>query len=501
MNTRLLATLLALGAGQVQAQAGGPLPGTDDGPQGMTCHYFLAAANLEWDRPGGDWLDAKSQRHGDQPFSTVRVTRSKSPQLLDWDVTALARSWVGNSNWPGAVYLRAEPGQGAGTVEFQSRERAAALAPPQLHLHWSDGTVQQLAATADTHMACPNFKSSGKQSQVKVASGVGAMILFQVTPRAGLVIDKAVLTLASGRQTGAGATVGAYAGRRPGGGVSAVQQGLAADTPLDRGLERHPDVWFVERFEAPTQVRAWLNDKDVERLTFVSTSARRQAYEALDGAAMVVTLAAGSTQAMNSHLALAKLAGSEPDEAFFRYYLRLGENWNPSADGGKLPGLSGTYGQAGWGGRRADGVSGWSARGSFYQQARAGSAVAELRAVGSYVYHAGMSGRYGSNWGWNLGPTGVLQKNRWYSVEQQVRLNTPGQPDGVFRAWIDGQLVFEKTDVRYRDTDTLKIESVWMNVYHGGTKPTPRDMTLYIDNLVVARRYIGPMSTAAGKKP
>jgi hypothetical protein len=44
--------------------------------------------------------------------------------------------------------------------------------------------------------------------------------------------------------------------------------------------------------------------------------------------------------------------------------------------------------------------------------------------------------------------------------------------------------------------DTLKIEQIWMNVYHGGTTPSPRDQHLYVDNVVVAKKYIGPMRGA-----
>lgn len=44
----------------------------------------------------------------------------------------------------------------------------------------------------------------------------------------------------------------------------------------------------------------------------------------------------------------------------------------------------------------------------------------------------------------------------------------------------------------YRTVPKIKIESMWMNVYHGGTADAPTDLTLYIDNVVVARRYIGP---------
>ena len=42
----------------------------------------------------------------------------------------------------------------------------------------------------------------------------------------------------------------------------------------------------------------------------------------------------------------------------------------------------------------------------------------------------------------------------------------------------------------------LKIESVWMNVYHGGTRPAARDLSIFIDNVVVARKYIGPVGPA-----
>ncbi len=74
-----------------------------------------------------------------------------------------------------------------------------------------------------------------------------------------------------------------------------------------------------------------------------------------------------------------------------------------------------------------------------------------------------------------------------------MRLNVPGEKNGVLRAWIDGRLAFEKTDIRFRLTDKLKIEQIWMNWYHGGKLPSPHDQHIYIDNVVVAKQYIGPM--------
>jgi hypothetical protein len=478
------------------AQAAEPIgPQTDDSPGGMTCHYFLAAANMTWQRKGGDWHDVDGAVHGSQSFASANVSRQKSPQVVEWDATSVMQSWDQAGAWAGAIYLRLDAAGRAGSVEFASRENADATQRPSLRLTWSDGQTTELAPAADTYFACPNYRSYGAAPQLKVASDEGAMLLFAMPSRPGMKVTRARLVMTSARQIGAGGTVGLYAGRRPGGAAAAVEFGLAANYPRDIGLERHSDVWVVDRFEAAGRVPAWLNKSDTERLErVVSAADAGQRFEALDGAAAAITLHTGTTQALNSHIKLDRRPHGEPEEAYFRYYLRLGDNWNPTLDGGKLPGLSGTYGRAGWGGRKADGSNGWSARGSFLQQTAGGTTLAGMRAVGSYVYHAGMDTNYGDNWGWNLGPTGLLQKNRWYCIEQHVRLNTPGQTNGVLEIWVDGRLAFQKTDIRYRDTSTLRIESVWMNVYHGGARPAPHDMTLFIDNLVVAGRYIGPMS-------
>jgi hypothetical protein len=183
--------------------------------------------------------------------------------------------------------------------------------------------------------------------------------------------------------------------------------------------------------------------------------------------------------------------GNEPEEIYFRYYLKFDPDWKNATSGGKLPGISGTYGKAGWGGRKVNGSDGWSARGLF--ESRNG---ADSTAIGFYCYHADMRGRYGENF--RFSPR--LEHGRWYCIEQYCKLNTlgdaggRGQSNGILRGWIDGQLAFEKTDIRFRDVDSLKIEEVWINVYHGGETPVPRDdIHLYLDNLVISRRPIGPV--------
>ncbi|MGC6464710.1 MAG: polysaccharide lyase [Akkermansiaceae bacterium] len=77
-------------------------------------------------------------------------------------------------------------------------------------------------------------------------------------------------------------------------------------------------------------------------------------------------------------------------------------------------------------------------------------------------------------------------------MEQYAKLNTPGKKDGILRGWVDGKLAFENTNVRMRKTPTIKIQNIWINLYHGGGRPASSEDHLYIDDIVVSRKPIGP---------
>lgn len=184
------------------------------------------------------------------------------------------------------------------------------------------------------------------------------------------------------------------------------------------------------------------------------------------------------------------MKGGEPEELYFRYYLKFDPDWE--CQGGKMPGFGGTYGRAGWGLRPVHGDDGWSARGLF------GRLKADSVPIGYYCYHADMTGTAGSHWEWTGG--GLLKKGAWYCVECHCKMNTPGKHDGVLHGWVNGKAVFEKTDIRFRDVPSLKIEKIWFNIYNGGKWTFERDCHLYIDNVVIARSYIGPFVSIQGLK-
>jgi hypothetical protein len=253
---------------------------------------------------------------------------------------------------------------------------------------------------------------------------------------------------------------------------------------------RRSDAVFSCDFESDNWFEQFGMRKSPARVEAVASDPARK-FEPLSGKAIRIKVDRGGHYGASIMYRFKDQIGAEPEEIYFRYYLRFADDWDPQR-GGKLPGISGTYNRAGWGGRPSNGRNGWSARGLFKGQANGKTPV------GYYCYHADMKGRYGSGWTWEQEKRGYLENNRWYCIEQYARMNTPGKNDGILRAWVDGRPAFEKTDIRMRDVDTLKIEAVWLNVYLGGTWTSRSDHHLYIDNVVIARNYIGPAKPEDG---
>lgn len=482
-------------ASMLFGSSAGANPPLTDSADGMTCHYYAVGFRLPWEKKGGDWLDAVGDIHGDVPFGSERIPTASGRQEFRIDVTSLAREWSGGAEPAGGLLLRMVPGEKSGIVDFTSKEASDSTFAPALIINWSDGSTSNVSPLADTYLSCTTVKSLGDRPYFQVGDGMSAIIVFPIEPRPGAMVRTASLILTSEKQYGGGtSTIGIYRPYPPSVRPTERVSGLAEHFMLDRGIGEHPAVIFSETFESPQWQNAWSDFDPSGHALPVETNAL-QKFERLDGKSLQVTIKEGSTQGLNMHYRFARTGEAEPEEIYFRYYLRFGESWDPAKEGGKLPGLAGTYGQAGWGGRKADGRNGWSARGSFFKISDQTSPASHLRGIGNYIYHADTPERYGEISGWGLGPTGALEKNRWYAVEQHVRLNRPGEHDGILRAWVDGQLAFERTSIRFRDIRKLRIESLWMNVYHGGTRPAHQDLTLFIDNVVLAREYIGPAGT------
>ena len=274
-------------------------------------------------------------------------------------------------------------------------------------------------------------------------------------------------------------------------GETLLVKGLAAKYAFDKGIEKDPNVILFTDFESDQWHKYWSGGR--RKTVHVVNEDKERSFEPFQKKALQIKVRRGDHYGASIEYNFKRRTGSEPEEIYFRYYLRFGSDWNPRR-GGKLPGISGTYNRAGWGGRPSNGRNGWSARGQFNGQKQGKTPI------GFYCYHADMRGRYGSSWIWQKDKLGYLENNRWYCIEQYVKMNTPGKNDGILRGWVDGRPAFEKTDVRMRDVPKLKIERIWINIYHGGTWAADSNDHLFIDNVVIAKQYIGPMSPLDDRK-
>lgn len=172
-----------------------------------------------------------------------------------------------------------------------------------------------------------------------------------------------------------------------------------------------------------------------------------------------------------------------PEQLWYRYHVRL-LSWN-AAFTGKLPGLAGLYSSSGRGCiQPTESRPGWSARGLFGPPGTQGAPPGEVP-IGTYLYHADQEGTCGDNLWW---PNVSLEQGRWHCVEGRVRMNTPGENDGVFQGWLDGTLAFETGNIQYRRAGEshIGVSNMWHNVYFGGSWPTPNPLSLEYDQVVVS---------------
>jgi len=459
---------------------------------GASRDFYNSAAKLRWKNFLGDWRGANGVAQGGSPYAKSVVKDTDTPRFIEWDVTSLVQQWSSGKHQNQGFFLRTL--QHGGAIMFCSRQHAVTAQRPQLVIT-SSGAESRLPAQADTHLDKSTYQSQGAADLLRISGNpTNLLIRFDLPAAAKLKeISKATLRLYTTRQYG-NAEIGVF--RCQQGHTASPSKpvmGLAANFPRDVNIAASPDVVFATGFEAANWAKEWTQAGKKEAIDTVASDPPRS-FAPLSGKALRVNIAKGENSALNTLFKFRQQTGAEPEEVYFRYYLRLASDWNQTIGGGKMPGISGTYGVAGWGGRKVNGRDGWSARGSFGRTIPAGNPLGGLHPISTYAYHADMAGTYGDVWVWDKGYHAFLENNRWYCVEQYLKLNTPGKNDGVLKAWIDGRPAFAKNNIRFRDTAKLKIEQIWMNVYHGGKQPSPYDQHLYIDNVVIARKYIGPQS-------
>lgn len=470
----------------------------NDTVNGIACDWYDSATQSKWQRRQGDWQDVQGQAWGNQPFGpVVPLIRKNSVSFIELDVTLLAQLWLGGRVPNQGMLLKPVTPEKSDPVIFMSRESVEEAKRPILQLLYADGSNQVLQPLADATLGCSTYAAQGVQDGLTVSGSHYAALFFNVPASpVNVALRQATLRLTVAQQFGNLLDVGVFRLVLPvldlPSADAPAETGLALLYARDEDLKKDPNVLFFEGFESWFWKRNWSDLSDESDYEIVKDQ-DPYGYWPLQGHALRIRVAKGKQLGLNMSYRFLEKRQQEPEEIYFRYYLSLGADWQPIADGGKLPGLSGDYGQAGWGGRRANGSNGWSMRSAFLELSGDRNNSLLPTQLATYAYHADMSTSYGDSWLWSHNNFGLLENYRWYCIEQYVKLNTPGKNDGILRAWVNGKRVLDKRDIRFRDTAQLKIERVWMNVFHGGTTASHQDQHLYIDNIVVAHQYIGPM--------
>lgn len=169
------------------------------------------------------------------------------------------------------------------------------------------------------------------------------------------------------------------------------------------------------------------------------------------------------------------------DEAYLEYKVKFDDNffW---ATGGKLPGLggstSGVNSESTGRGTIPSGckynTNGWSAR-LMWRRNRAQTTKPYLILYSYFADKTNGQPRQNGDCGDGKRIYSDLKDDRWYTIRQYIKMNTPGQRNGKVIMWIDGEETYRDDNAKIRNSGkgNLKINALIMNTYRGGSRTDP----------------------------
>lgn len=236
-------------------------------------------------------------------------------------------------------------------------------------------------------------------------------------------------------------------------------------------------TWIDEGFESSSweDSSTWWNWLSGDYIS-------RSQIPGIEGNGTRITMKPGRHEAAMLNYQFSRHGYSQPDEAWFRYWMRFEAL---PEETGKLPGFMALYSSSARGKvPPSESRPGWSARVLFGP----GDGGTNVR-LGYYLYWLGQSQSYGDGLWWSeQAPLG-----EWVCVEGQVSMNTPGARNGELNAWMNGNPVFERDDILYRSSSqaSVHVREFMFEVYYGGSSTPPRDTPVSFDGLVVADHRVG----------
>jgi hypothetical protein len=307
--------------------------------------------------------------------------------------------------------------------------------------------------------------------------------------------------------------------------------GISANYPGDRGIEHDPDVLFREDFEARSIDAIGRRYDTVRHPEVMSLS---EDVPPASGGEQSLLVSQRSELGTGADLYRRIQPGRE--RIYGRFYVKFAEDCRPVHHFGTC--LGGNYPPTPWpsvsAGEPPDGDrSFWVGIEPFGDEWR----------WDYYAYWCEMRGSppQGQTWGNSFIRDDSLRvrRGRWTCVEMMIKLNDVGDTDGELALWIDGRRVshlgkgfpkgkwmFDKfypgedgpgvrwnqeaggretietsaggdpfEGFRFRTTDKLDINFLWLYVYITGSPPGHVNR-IWFDDVVIAKRYIGPLVEA-----
>ncbi len=495
---------------KVKAPASGPqyVQLVDTAADAPTWIYASRPLWITWKKPGGDYRDAADAPNGNAHYAKATVT-SFNPQTLVFDVTSLvARLRQLNT---GMMITRLGSGI---SPDFASREHPSKIGPA-LQVVTSNGTFN-----------CPCIADCWVDPSAGGGLGTGATF----RPRGMVKFDLSAVSGSLTKATLAISVVNVYAGGPPPFDIAVnyldmpriyydpaqemggVRHGLASAVPQDNMLGSHPSVFTYDDLTSVAYIQSRYVVVNLATgghsfvpwpeygLTAIRVASATNTPHVVDWHRWCQPKNAAptpSTEPWKRDYAAGQSLGH--DHLFMRYLMMIGTDVKIGmTEGGiKLTGMGGTYKWSTSGAKTlpapaSDGI--WE-----YRTWHGGRSPAhpDLYRFAFYAYDAEHPISQFSGVGDVRFTSVCLQAGRKYSIEQEVKLNTitNGVPDanGIVRHWVDGVLVYERTNVRIRKYPEVQIQSIpWVEVYHGGLGHPSAPFHYELAGICVAREYIGP---------
>ena len=286
--------------------------------------------------------------------------------------------------------------------------------------------------------------------------------------------------------------------------------GIASDYNMDKGIRNDENVIFFDDFESwgnntePPQKTWQVKKPDGGRTSIVLNNGNT-----LWEGKYVVELAcwkdsggqvAGIYYKLGNYDHPNEGLGDGYEEIFIRYYIKFDTNYRIVKNHGvNIGGRDVNNINAAWVGMA--GIKDISTSGYFFSGLEpAGLYGDQSIEFDLYSYHLDRRG----GWGEHIRQQRSLSigVGKWHCIERHMKLNTidheknKANYDGIEEVWIDGQLVMQITNIRYRTTPNLRITFFSLETYYHslpGDYTENNPIKVNFDNVVIASKYIGPM--------